>query len=98
MGDAMITQEEHDEATEILARMKEDMDRLDHIIRHSGEKMAYERWKAYPKGHILMALDNDHPYLGKNAFTVDDIISSLDVEGENEEDADDDTDSDSESE
>lgn len=76
-------------AYEIYLEIKELVDELDGILRRHGG-IVYDRWKAYPHGHITIALDHDHDYLGKNTVTVKECV--MDLDEDEDEDLDDDED------
>lgn len=82
--------DKHDEARalEIYYEIKDLMDELNTIFRRNGG-MTYERWKSYPYAHIRIAMDNDHDYLGKNTFTVQELVKDL-GEDDDEDDVDND--------
>lgn len=85
-----LTQDDVNRAREIVEEMKNLMYEYADIIRMCNNKMTYERFHAYPKGHIEMALSNDHEYLGSNMFTLEGLCDDMQEEiepeeGENEE-------------
>lgn len=61
---------------EILDNMKEEMDEIESLVRRHARSITYERFRAYPNGHILLALDNTSDYLGHN-YTLADVISEM---------------------
>jgi hypothetical protein len=70
---------------EIIIELKELMAEFDEIAQ-DGSRSIYERFKAYPLGHIICAIDADHDYLSRE-ITLQDIADELE-----EEDGDDDGD------
>lgn len=74
-----------DRAEELYDQIKQAMWELNDIFRREGG-LTYQRWKSYPYGHIVMALDNEHDYLGKNMFTVQGLIDDLEDDDESDDD------------
>lgn len=77
-----------EQAADILEKIKDLMHDLDSVFRAEGG-LTWERYKMYPRGHITMSLSNDHDYLGKETFTVQELIDDLDDGDDSEDDADD---------
>lgn len=75
-------------AKEALSDMKEAFDTLDRFFRRVGG-ITYDRWKSYPKGHIAMAMSDDHGYMGKDMFTVEGLLETVSGESEDEDDEED---------
>lgn len=69
---------------EIKDQIKELMDEAESLVRRHGTSIVKERAKSYWVPHILMALDNDHEYLGGDAFTMESAANALD-NGEDDE-------------
>lgn len=65
-----------DEAREALDKMREAWNELDIFFSHAGG-MVYERWKAYPRGHIQMAMSKEHDYLGSCPCDVQGLIDNV---------------------
>jgi hypothetical protein len=65
------------EAEILLQEIQEKVEELELIFRKS-DRLTYERAKSYPLAHIRMALSNDHDYLGKDTYTIEDLIEDLD--------------------
>jgi hypothetical protein len=63
-------------AQELLESVKECMRELNDIFRRA-DRLTRKRWQMYPCGHIAMALDHDHEYMGKSIFTVQGLIDGL---------------------
>ena len=80
-----ITQDDVDEAKENLQTIKDLISDLDSFFRQAG-RQTFERWKAYPKGHITMALSKDHDFVGDDMFNVEDLIDEVESDLEPEED------------
>lgn len=78
-------QEAVEELQEILSDVKDKMDTFKQIVRRNAKDITYQRFKSYPYGHITMALDNDHDYVGKDMFTLEDIIREIEDQIEFEE-------------
>lgn len=80
---------DRENALEIIEKMKELLYDFEAIVRFKGSHMDMERFRQYPKGHILMALTNDHDYMGGCHFNlealVDDIFPVKEEEIEEEE-------------
>lgn len=73
---------------EIKDEIKELMNEAKQIIRQ-GRPIIWERARGYCYGHIVSALDNDHEFMGREMFTLQNIIDELksDLEPEEEGDA-----------
>lgn len=71
---------------EIIEEIKELVDEAYKTIPPGRER---ERAKGYWRAHILMALDNDHDYLGKETCTMKDSADSLDLPDEETEESED---------
>lgn len=84
-----IDQSDFDEAEEAYEQMVESFETLTTFFRRVGGITA-DRARMYPLGHIAMALNNDHEYVGKDPFTIfgllDDIKSDLSEPDEDEDD------------
>ena len=64
---------------ELYTAMVDIMHELHHRFKaHKG--MTYERWKAHIHPHIVMALNNDHGYMGEAVFTMEELVKDLDIE------------------
>ena len=72
-------------ASEIVEEMQNLLDEFDGIVRHVDSRITYERFRAYPKGHISMALTKESDYLGSDMFTLEEIVTELQDEVEAEE-------------
>lgn len=74
-----------EEFLENIEKIRELTDRNLDIIRKA-DRHEYERAKAYWYAHIVMALSNDHEYLGKNMSTMQESAEVLEnkVYGEDE--------------
>ena len=76
-----------DEFLANLEKIRELTDRNLDIIRKV-DRHEYERAKAYWYAHIVMALSNDHDYLGKNMATMQESAEVLEDKIYNSEDND----------
>lgn len=64
--------------SEIKEKIRELADMALRIVRNSKDATEYQRAKSYWYASIVMALDDNHDYLGKNMFTLEDSIEALD--------------------
>lgn len=88
----MITTDQVERFREIISEIKEMMDEAKNIVR-KGDRMTMERFRSYPYSHIVMALDEEHDFLGGDMFTLEDIADELESQAEDpEEDPDEDSD------
>lgn len=71
-------EEAFDRLSEIKDEIKELMSEAKKIIRQHCEPITWERAKSYWFAAMSMALDNEHDYLGKEPFTMQDAIDELD--------------------
>ena len=72
--------------SEIKDEIKELMDEAKSIVEHSGNNTAWARAKSYWYAHIVMALDDDHMFMGGSMTSMQDTIDELGGSG-NMEDA-----------
>jgi hypothetical protein len=86
-----LSEDDVDRAEHIVAEMIELLEEFDSIIRHAERRITYEQFKAYPKGHIAMALSNEHEYVGSNMFPLSDLVEKMRDELEPEEEDEDET-------
>lgn len=66
-----------EEFQEIMDSIKEKVQRALQLVKHQCDRIEYERAKAYWFAHIVMAIDNDHEYLGKNMGTMADSLEAI---------------------
>jgi hypothetical protein len=81
-----ITASQVERLSEIREEMETLLDEARTIIRHSGDKLTQERFKGYVHSHIVMALTEQHEYLGKNMFTLAGLTEDLQSQVESEDD------------
>lgn len=62
---------------EIKDNIKELANEALQIIRQSGNRMAYERSRAYWYPHVVGALDKEHDYLGGSMTTMQNVIDEI---------------------
>jgi len=74
---------DHERLTDIHAEMISLIKEASSLVQSNGG-IEWERAKGYWIAQIMMALSNDHPYLGQNMFTMQDTIQSLDPGDEEE--------------
>jgi len=72
-----------DELLEIKDEMRTLADKALRLVREN-DKYEYERAKAYWYANIIMALDDDHDYLGRNMSTLQDAIEALEKNDDSE--------------
>jgi hypothetical protein len=84
-----MTSEQVERADEIVDEMISLLDEFDSIVRQCDRKIIYERFKAYPKGHIEMALSNDHSFVGTSMFPLRELVEEMQGEVESDEEEDD---------
>lgn len=65
------------EFEEIMLDIKEKVERALEIVKYRCDRIEYERAKSYWYAHIVMAIDNDHSYLGKNMGTMEDSLEAI---------------------
>ena len=73
-----VTSEIIDEFIENIEKIRELADRNLDIIRKV-DRHEYERAKAYWYASIVMALNDDHDYLGKNMSTMQDAAEVIEM-------------------
>jgi galactokinase len=69
---------------DIKDKIVELVNEADRVIRSSKDisPLEKERWRAYPKAHLMCALDSDHDYFGGSMFTFQSIIDNATYEDE----------------
>jgi len=72
-----VTKEDIERAEEIQQEMLELLDEFEQILRQSDHKILMERFKAYPKGHIQMAITDNSDYVGTNMFSLESLTKDL---------------------
>jgi hypothetical protein len=81
MNDEIDDDSEHydlqTEFEQIMLDIKDKIERALDIVKFGCDRIEYERAKSYWYAHIRMAIDNDHPYLGKNYGTMDDSLHAI---------------------
>ena len=73
----MITKDEVERAEEIQQEMLELLNEFEQILRQSDNRMLLERFKAYPRGHIQMAITDESDYVGSDMFTLKSLAQDL---------------------
>ena len=81
-GAANRLQEIKDEVKALIGEAK---DIVRKESRNQGRNIVWERAKTYWLAHIVMALDDDHEYLGSGPTTMQDTIEDLSGDEEDEE-------------
>ena len=83
--------EDHERLVEIKDEMKNMLEEAKELIRRNASDWVYNRAKSYWIGHIAMALDEEHDFMGSDGVTFQNTIDEVEVEGnmEDEEDIDD---------
>ena len=92
----MITTDQVERFREIISEIKELMGEAKDIVR-KGERITMERFRSYPFPHIVMALDEDHEFVGGDMFTLEDIADELESQAEESDDDSEDSDDEEES-
>lgn len=78
-----LTAEDVERAEEIVREMQERLEEFKRIVRRAGSTI-YNRFHAYPEGHIEMALSNDHGWCGQDMFTLQGLAENMKDEVESE--------------
>jgi hypothetical protein len=86
----MFQQEDIDRLSEIKTEMQDLIHEALEIVRSSGNKFEYDRAKAYWYAQIVMALSDDHDYLGGSMATMEGAIKNLQEDKDEEDDEEDD--------
>jgi len=70
---------------EIRTEIKTLVEEAKQLIQKEGTTTEKERARSYFIPQILMALDNDHDYLGGTMFTMQDVENSISEQGTDDE-------------
>jgi hypothetical protein len=67
--------------TDRLHEIKEEIKSLANealsLVRRSGNRLEYDRSKCYWHPHVVMAVTNDHDYIGGSMASLEDVINAL---------------------
>lgn len=66
-----------DRLTEIKEEIGMLLDEAERLVRHSGNRMAYDRAKSYWLAHMVMALTKESDYCGSSEVTMECTIKEL---------------------
>lgn len=69
---------------DIKEEMKSLVDEAIDMVKHSGNDMAWQRAKSYWYPHIVMALDEDHGYMGQSTTSMESTYEELKGSGDDE--------------
>lgn len=78
-----LTQSEADRLQEIMNTIDDLMHEAKDIFRNTNQ---YDRFKAYPYGNIMSALNHSGEYMNIHDTTMEDCIESVNVDGDDEDD------------